>query len=404
MSALTDSILKGSATKTPTSTGGSSLVSQILSAKTETPHPLIQNPDVMEAIRTFAPNLLTPNLSVGNTTATVGNGSTFKDALQAIPRSLVQTGIGVGQVFNKSTVGEKIPTSNFGPVGEALFGKEPLQGLSDTALGFENTLKSVGIPSPFATPLAVAGTAALSVADYMGLGLSKRVAEIAAGGLKAAAVREVPAVVELPKAVKPSVVARPTAPVPVTETIPQTARLAPKVEGNATSKVGKSIETGAIEKKLTEGFGGTAGYDKIVVKEQAKNVADLVNKDINAARAMVRGEVPLPENIRGASLITGMEDYAVKNGDASILRELAQSPLASETSRSAQELRLLAERSPDSPVTAMTDIAKAREAMISKRYGNLEKAKEKVSVQIKKEIAKARTKETWESFITSIQC
>lgn len=408
MSALTDSILKGGATKTPISSGGS-LVSQILNQKQAAPPPLVQNPQVAAAIKTFAPGLLTPKLSVGNSTPMVGTGESFKDTLQAIPRSLVQTGIGVGQVFNKETVGEQIPTSNFGPIGKVLFGDKPLQGLSDTALGYEKTLKDAGIP--LATPLAVGATAALSAADYMGLGLSKRVAEIAAGGLKAGALHEAPTLAEpILDAAKPSI-AGPASVSPKlaedTKIIPKEttlARIAPKVEGNAVSKVGKSIETGAIEKKLTEGFGGTAGYDRVVVKEQAQNVADLVNSDLNSARAMVRGEIALPEHIRGASLITGMEDYAVKNGDSEILRELAQSPLASETSRSAQELRLLAERSPDSPVAALQDIAKTREAMVSKRYGSLAKAKDTVSAQIKKEIAANRTKETWSSFIESIQC
>jgi hypothetical protein len=421
---------------------------------------------------------------------------------RAVVRSLAQTGIGVGQVFNKSSVGEQVPTSKFGPLGEPLLGKEPLQGLADTALGYEKTLKAAGIP--LATPLAVGATAALSVADYMGLGFGKRVAEIAAGGLKAGDVvsklaettpleasRVLPESVPLGdrlmisgnlnhegrrqfmkdnpslgydkgrfKKVQLPVKEEPNVKLPVqdlsggevsikktkaTQTLSQqsvqkpaktaapqqsvnvdssikspissaarskevsipassqkTTRLS--TVGNASSKVGKSIETGAIEKKLTDGFGGTAGYDPIVVKEQAQNVSDLVNSDLNSARAMVRGEIPLPENIRGAALITGMEDYAVKNGDSEMLRELAQSPLASETSRSAQELRLLAERNPDSPVTAMQDIAKTREAMVSKRYGNLAKAKDTISSQIKKEIAASRTKETWASFIESIQC
>lgn len=369
--------------------------------------PLVQNPQVAAAIKTFAPGLLTPKLSVGNSTPTSGTGENIKDTLQAIPRSLVQTGIGVGQAFRPETVGTQIPTSEFGAVGKTLFGDKPLQGLADTALGYEKTLKSAGIP--FATPLAVGATAVLSAADYMGLGLSKRVAEIAAGGLKAGALHEAPAFAEpLIDAAKPSEIARPAPMSPNVaegaQIIPKTPRVVSSATGNATSKVGKSIETGAIEKKLTEGFGGTAGYDKVVVKEQAQNVADLVNSDLNSARAMVRGEIALPDHIRGASLITGMEDYAVKNGDSEMLRELAQSPLASETSRSAQELRLLAERSPDSPVGALQDIAKTREAMASKRYGNLAQAKDTISAQIKKEIATTRTKETWESFINSIQC
>lgn len=173
----------------------------------------------------------------------------------------------------------------------------------------------------------------------------------------------------------------------------------PKAEATAISKVGRSIEAEAIEKKLTEGFEGTAGYDAITVKDQARRVAELIKNDIASARKMVRGEMGLPAELRGASLITGLEDYALKTKNAELLRELATSPLTSATSRSAQELRLLAERSPDSPVAIIQDVQKTRIAAANRRSvgGDITKA-------IRGEIQKKAQKQTWDEFVNEITC
>lgn len=172
------------------------------------------------------------------------------------------------------------------------------------------------------------------------------------------------------------------------------------------SKVASSVESKAIEKKLTDGFeGNIAGYDPITIKDQAERVSKLIAEDIDTARAIIRGEKELPKELRGASLITGLEEHALKTGDVSLLQEIANSPLASETSRSAQELRILAERNPDSPVAIMRDIAKTRSEAAKKRIpGGETKARKTAVKEIKAEIAKANTKQTWDEFITDLTC
>lgn len=172
------------------------------------------------------------------------------------------------------------------------------------------------------------------------------------------------------------------------------------------SKVAKSIESKAIEKKLTEGFeGGVAGYDPITIKDQAERASKIITEDIDTARKIIRGENELPKDLRGSALIAGMEDYALKQGDTEILRELANSPLASETSRSAQELRILAERNPDSPVAIIQDIVKTRGDAAKRRIpGGEKKARAAAVREAKAEIAKANKKQTWDEFITTITC
>lgn len=172
------------------------------------------------------------------------------------------------------------------------------------------------------------------------------------------------------------------------------------------SKVGKSIETKAIEDKLTNAFEGTAEYDKITIKDQARRANELTD-DIKRAKRVLNGEEPLPEGLRGSSLITAMEDYAIKNKDVQLLQDIARSPLTSETSVHAQELRMLAERNPDSPIAAIQSIKKAREARAEKslKGEKVNEVKKKTVKEIKSEIKKvSATKETWASFIDSIVC
>lgn len=177
-------------------------------------------------------------------------------------------------------------------------------------------------------------------------------------------------------------------------------------KGQKVSGVAASIESKAIEKGLTEGLNGLAGYDPVTIKEQARLASDLISSDLEKAKRMVRGEEPLPDNLRGAALIKGLEDYATNKGDVSLLQDLANSPLVAETSRHAQELRLLAERNPESPVKIMQDVKKAKETAFEKKTGKKVEIEKKTIVdEIKNEMKKSASKRpSWEEFIQTIQC
>ncbi len=88
---------------------------------------------------------------------------------------------------------------------------------------------------------------------------------------------------------------------------------------------------------------------------------DLVNSNVDEARAIIRGDKPLPDRLRGISLITAMEEHLKTNPDPDIAHELANSPLVSATTRAAQELRLAAEREPDSFTAKMAELKKSLE-------------------------------------------
>lgn len=186
-----------------------------------------------------------------------------------------------------------------------------------------------------------------------------------------------------------------------TETVNNQQQSSP--EPVKTSKVAASIESKAIEKSLTDGFGGLAGYEPITIKDQAERAAKVM-ENMDQARQMIRGEIPVESGLKGEMLIKAMEDHAIATNDVGLLKEIASSPLVSDTSAHAQAMRILAERNPESPLTAIRNIVNARE----KALGGEKSAKEKVGKEtatIKKEIAKAAPKkEDWASFIDSIAC
>lgn len=172
-----------------------------------------------------------------------------------------------------------------------------------------------------------------------------------------------------------------------------------------TSRVGTSIEAKSVEKGLTKGFGETAGYDPITIKDQAERASKVMG-DIENAKKMVKGEVPMESGLKGEMLIKAMEDYAQKKGDVGLLQDIANSPLVSETSAHAQAMRILAERNPDSVVAKLQDVKKAKEANIEKKTGKkVSQAKKDVVKEIKKsmEVTKPK-KEDWNSFIKALEC
>ena len=169
-------------------------------------------------------------------------------------------------------------------------------------------------------------------------------------------------------------------------------------------KVKASKVAVSIEQKLNQKFENLAGFESVNIKEQNARVEELINKDLNKVKDIVSGKKSLPSGIRGSALIKGVEEYAIKTGNIDLLRSLAISPLVSETSIHAQELRLLAERDENSVLTKIQDLANERAKIVEKKY------KEKADKLIKKEVSKIKSetkvtsREQWQSFIKSIEC
>jgi len=179
----------------------------------------------------------------------------------------------------------------------------------------------------------------------------------------------------------------------------------PKIE-TTPSKVAKSIEAKAVEEKLTKGFGDIAGYEKITIKEQAQKTSKLLDEEFDNAVKMVKGEMPVKEGIKPEMLIKTMEDYAQAKGDVNLLRDIAKSPLVSETSAHAQALRILAERNPESALTNIQKVIKERSTSFERKSGKtIDKATKEVADEIKSKVKqKIPTKQDWDNFINEIKC
>lgn len=168
------------------------------------------------------------------------------------------------------------------------------------------------------------------------------------------------------------------------------------------SKIGKSIEAKAIEAGLTKGFPETAGYDATTFKEQAEKAAELFDSGIENARAVIRGDEPLPEGLKGEAVIAAAEEYLLHNPDADMAEELANSPLVTANSESAQGLSLSRMRTPDS---ATAKLQKLKQAKIDAAGGSKEiaKVRAKAKAAVNK-ILLPKEELSWDSFLDGITC
>ncbi len=173
--------------------------------------------------------------------------------------------------------------------------------------------------------------------------------------------------------------------------------------GNTVSGVAKSIEAKAIEQKLTTSYPDKATFEGTTFKEQSAKAADLINSGIDNARAVVRGEVPMPEGLRSAPLIAGMEEYAKQNPEQAgpIMQELANSHLASTISEGASETSLARMREQDSATQKLQDIRKAKEDAVGK--DKITKARKTAQTEGNKMLL-PKESTYWAKFLNDISC
>lgn len=230
----------------------------------------------------------------------------------------------------------------------------------------------------------------------------------AAGGKSENTVRKSGADVQrVERRAKPKTVEKPKSPSQKPVEIPgKTRTLTPSVKGvpQGTSKVAQRVAAD-IKRDFGEQYKEGARYDKISIQDQADKATKLIASRDELDK-VISGEKPLPDGLRATSVITAIRHDAELAKDGDLLRRLASSPLASESSYSAQELRLARENAKNDPVSAIKQIADARKAAAEKRLGK--PAAKAVSDEVRQiRAAKPKTtvtKETWGSFIDSLKC
>lgn len=181
------------------------------------------------------------------------------------------------------------------------------------------------------------------------------------------------------------------------------------IEGTGGTKprgLSLGVEQSAIANKLTTGFADIPEYKTMNIQDQATKASDLLKNDYESAKRIALGEVPAPQGLHPEAVYTAVELRATKEGDVSTLRDLAtRSTLTTEATTMGQRIKLLDERNPDSPVKAIRDVVKAREARAKSQVKDIAKARQEIAKEVDGEIKKVvAKKQTWTEFIRSIQC
>lgn len=134
------------------------------------------------------------------------------------------------------------------------------------------------------------------------------------------------------------------------------------VDNTGVSGVAKTTEARTIENKLSTGFADLPTYEKVNLADQANKTVDLINTDYNIAKEIALGNRKAPEGLLPTSVYKGVETQAIKEGDVETLRQLAtQSKIVGQSTKAGQFNAALAQKDPESPLTVMQKVIKARE-------------------------------------------
>ena len=133
--------------------------------------------------------------------------------------------------------------------------------------------------------------------------------------------------------------------------------------------------------------------------ENISKAAKYITENPDEALQVLRGEVEPPKGILRNSIFVAMQNSA--QGDVDLARKLA----SLQSTRFGQEISILTEIDPNSPVKIMSDIVNIRRKAFAGRYKgkSASEVSGKVVEDIRSEI-KTPTKYDWNTFIESIEC
>ena len=147
-------------------------------------------------------------------------------------------------------------------------------------------------------------------------------------------------------------------------------------------------------------------YDKITHEEQASKAGKLINSSLDDARSILRGEKPLPPDVKSTAFVAKMLEYLKKNPSAEIAHELANSPHLRASSEGAQEMGLAKLLTPDSAAKHLADIAKAKENFAGGK-AKVEKIRNNSIKKVKAEMQKVNLPKeelNWDKFLDEVVC
>jgi len=142
---------------------------------------------------------------------------------------------------------------------------------------------------------------------------------------------------------------------------------------------------------------GVATYNQMSKKENIQAASEYVINNPEDAMKVLTGEIEPPKGVLRNSVYVAMENMA--RDDVELARRLA----SISSTRAGQEISILTEISPESPVKLIKDVQDTRIEVVEKRMGKKisQVAKEEVA-KIKKQVKKI-DKYDWGKFIDSIE-
>jgi len=173
--------------------------------------------------------------------------------------------------------------------------------------------------------------------------------------------------------------------------------------------VGEGAEKASrLEARITESLDKTpqeiidqlgSTYTQMSKPEQIARATVYVTENPSKAMQVLRGEIDAPPGILKNSIYVAMENQA--KGNVPLARKLA----SLQSTRAGQELSILTEIDPNSPVKLIRELINVREEAFARRYkGQTPKdLSKKVTENIKKKV-RVPNKNDWNSFVNSIAC
>lgn len=175
------------------------------------------------------------------------------------------------------------------------------------------------------------------------------------------------------------------------------------------SKIAKSIEQKMKDSGLVDESEDItkATFEGKTVKGQSEKTAKII-ADEKRMNRIINGEEELPSDITSSFFTKAVEDYALEGGNRELAERLARSEVVSRVSYSAQDLRMAAERDPDSFTVKIREIVQARREALKSRFKEgktLSDARKTVKKEISEAIKKKATKpRTWANYIKELEC
>lgn len=174
-----------------------------------------------------------------------------------------------------------------------------------------------------------------------------------------------------------------------------------------TPRTAQRVELKAIEKGLEKSFDDMPERDKVHIADQAELAYKLIKNDWEFARRAINGQEKVPGRLRPESLWNAMYTIAENSKDVDLMKQLAKSPIVTETiSEAGTTLSMMQRIDKDSATYKMMEIAKAREEVVKQKYGkDIKKAEAEIEAEIDRFVKRnSPSKGDWAAFVDSIKC